>query len=285
MGANMPPPEQPQPQAPAGAAGAGLPPDLMSLLAQTTGGMGGMVEPDDTIGGFFAPQGDPLPEGWHPPQALPPGHQPAPPNALQDPYREGDEYAILNTMPTELLIRYQDQFVAMGLARDVIPGQIDDGTAHAMRSLMAMGNRAGKRWQDVYTDVTRRFEAGEFGPEEEPDPVLVRRDPAELAQRARKIMEDELGRDIDDSELQAAAAVWAGFDLESAKQQVELESRDGSAMKNEMTLVNPEARFNEWFEGRYRPEIERRESMVEADESREFTMSQIGRIDQMIGGQ
>ena len=203
--------------------------------------------------------------------------------ALFEPYRDGDEFTYLrDLMTTEELVRFQDQMVAMGFARDVIPGEYDDATARAMKSLMAMGNRRGVHWKAVYNDLVGKWERGELDGPEEDDPILVTRDPVALAQTAKASIRKMLGRDPSDDEVQAAASALAGWDLQAAKQQVDLQTGEGSAAKGEVSLIDPEARFNAYLEDRYKPELDRIDAVQTADESRRFTMAQIGSIDRML---
>lgn len=204
-------------------------------------------------------------------------------------FREGDQHQLLSMSPEDIWQLQQAMAQAGVLTGQFRRGLADDATMQAYRELLGWANRLGTGRRPDFINATLQtlaaspeFQAEGGGVKQGGAEALIRRrDPVELAQVARDSIRSLLGRDPDDAEIQDAASALAGFDLTAARQNAEMGS---SALGGDITLVNPEARFRAFLEDRYRPEIDRIETVQNAVVSRENMMANLGAIDRMIGG-
>lgn len=209
--------------------------------------------PGDVIGGFAAPRDTRYPDHLV--------------GGAPNVYHAGDEFDILRGLTTENRVRLQQQMVALGLASDVVYGEIDggeggkSGTLGAMRELLAMANRQGEPWEATLGRIATEGEqhaANAF----EPEPYLAP-DYATLSQRVKSTFREALGRDPDDYEIQQLASELSGFDALAHEREQELtgmateqRAQPGRQGGGSVQGVDPLARFQELFEERYSGELD-----------------------------
>lgn len=241
---------------------------------------GGGLPEQEVIGGFF---GGGQPGG--------PGGVPYAPGQEPDPYYEGEEFDILRNLTTEDRVRLQQQLVAVGLASNVVYGEVDggpsSGTVGAMRSLLAMANRTGEKWEStlgrIATNPALQEEAQEF----EPKP-FIRPDYATLAQEVKATFRNRLGRDPDQYEMQQLTGEITGYYAqeheaanEFAQIQHEQANTPGVQPGGSVGSVDPAARFAELFDQKYRHELDFVEDKEDAVLSRQVVESGASTLSQM----
>ena len=212
-------------------------------------------------------------------------------DALESPYHEGDDFAVLEAMNTEQLARFQDTAVALGLVREVIPGRLDDSTLNAMGTLMALGNRQQTPWQSVLDGIQKSGGLANRGAAEQFDrPTYMAPDYATLAQEVKATFRKRLGRDPDEAEMGLLVGELQGWDRQSFD--AEVSAREGDFV-NQQTAgqqaggtqqgVDPLARFQQVFEQRYANELDFVEDKQTAQESRAAVQSATDTLSKMSG--
>lgn len=178
-------------------------------------------------------------------------------------YMEGDEFVELDGMAPELIWDLQSQLAALGIARGMLPGELDNATLNGFKSVLGMANRSNKRWRPLLDELIIAKDEGRFdgfGFAEERAPVaLPARDPAELREYVRASMKQLLGRDPEDGELAELGAVLAGADAQASRNAMEFADEYAGAAPGEGVVkqeVNAEARLLEHMRQRYSGELE-----------------------------
>lgn len=218
---------------------------------------GGGLPEQEVIGGFY---------GGGQPGGGPDGGIPYAPGMAPDPYYEGEEFDILRGLTTEDRVRLQQQLVAVGLASGVVYGEIDggpsSGTVGAMRSLLAMANRAGEEWTATLGRIATNPAMQEDAKEFDPTPH-IKPDYATISQKIKQTFREALGRDPDKYEMQQLAGELTGFyelEQEAATEfetlQFEASQTPGSQPVEAVQQVDPMSRFTEMFESKYANELD-----------------------------
>lgn len=272
--------------------------DIESTILQGLDGGTGQLAP---IGGFFK---EPADTGDRFPGIPGPIRDIQQSNTLQDPYYEGDEFTLLRDMPEEQLVRLQDTLVALGLAPDVVPGELDDGTLRGFSRLLAMSNRNGERWSTTVSRLERSIESGEFGDPDEPEPpgfvepARLEADPARVREEIRQFGEKRLGRDLNDDEIDHLSSALidlerSDFDnmvaeergIHEATQEAQLTGEDqrvGDFAEHGAGVVS--SQFSELFRERYGKELQRRDDVEMGQVVQNLISGGTRSVGQMTGG-
>jgi hypothetical protein len=249
--------------------------ELAALEASFAGGGSLPVEQNAPIGGYAPPQtpGVSSMAPQDPNRLVPaterrsPGYGAPVPPSDGTVYYEGADYGVLRRMSTEELGRFQDSLVANGLAREIIPGRIDDSTIGGMQTLMALGNRRGASWESVRDEIVRiGGMPGQNGdePQFDPKPYLAP-DYATLAQEVKSTFRQRLGREPDQAEMAELVGELQGwnkgaYDAEVQYGQSQFDDDDGipgvEEPPQELSNVDPVSRFQELFDERYSGELD-----------------------------
>lgn len=264
-----------------GIPGSGSFADLFSQGPPTVGPqvrepIGGFTPPDDTSV-VRRPQDD-VPFGRLRSQGAfgqPPST--APTDDLRTIYYAGAEYDILRGLTTEDRVRLQQQLVALGLANNVVYGEIDGGetgtggTLGAMRALLAMANRAGEEWQStlgrIATNPEMQAQAGGLvGSDRQP---YMAPDYASMAQEVKNVFRKRLGREPDQAEMAELVGEIQGWDRQSFDAGTQPDIGPDGLPAAEGTRVDPLARFQEEFDRRYSGELDFIEDKASAVVARE----------------
>jgi len=261
--------------------------ELAVLEASFAGGGSLPAGQDAPIGGYAPPQapGASSMAPQDPNRLVPaterrsPGYGAPVPPSNGTVYYEGADYGVLRRMSTEELGRFQDSLVANGLAREIIPGRIDDSTVGGMQTLMALGNRQSTSWSEVLEGIIRIGGvpgSGTDGDEFDPKPYLAP-DYASLAQTVKSTFRQRLGREPDQAEMAELVGELQGwskgaYDAEVQYGQAQFDDDDGipgvEEPMQELSNVDPVSRFQELFDERYQGEIDFREDQAAAPSRR-----------------
>jgi hypothetical protein len=203
-------------------------------------------------------------------------------------YREGDQLPLLSNMPVESLARLQQTLMALGLASNVIVGEVDDGTARAFSQVLSIANRRGERWSDTINRLRVQVEqSGQgLGPVEDAD-VYLAPDYASIAQQVKALFKQRLRRDPTDAELallgdEMSALFRKQFDVSQGAQQQAKGAGAGRVI--EAMDVDPVARFQEAFEKRYAGELEVVENIDRRQEGNQTSRMVMDSLGSLIGG-
>lgn len=248
-------------------------PTVDSIVAG--GGFAGGMD-DGPVGGMFSgPTGplDPMTGEFVGP------HAPREEDGIATYYRAQDVETLWRALPLEDRVRLQDSLVALGLARQVIPGEFDDGTVDGLTRLLSLSNRAGTRWQATIGRLRSLEEQGLLEGEQqqyEPAPRLTP-DYDALAQDVKATFRQRLGRDPDDYELQQLTGALTGFyanEHEAAEElrriQHEQATRPGVQVGGTVQGVDPMAKFRQMFEQQYDAELDFVEDKQQAAETEQI---------------
>lgn len=183
----------------------------------------------------------------------------------------------------------QARLVSAGLIQKgsrYFKGEWDDVSVTAFEQLLALANRSGLTWQQELTVLENT--AVENRREQFQAPQRLRSDPATLRQNARAFMRKTVGRDPTDQELGQFTAQMAQFDEQAYGAQVGAEraafmAEESGQAAPAADMVDPEARFLEYLQQQYRPEIQMREGIADLAQSRENLMGSVLSLDRMIG--
>lgn len=204
-------------------------------------------------------------------------------------YFEGDEYAMLASIPTEVLVQLQQQMLALGLTSSVVGGEYGDvGTLKGFRSLLALSNSKRERWQETITRLARSPEQGglALGAQGKADQVYLPPDYDSLLFAAKDAIKDRLKRDASDTELAVLAdkmlsTYRAQFDSSVAA--MPQDTGTGQVIDGP-EQVDAQTQFRKHFESRYAGEI----ASVERDEgykqNQASTRTMLDSFGSLIGG-
>lgn len=221
-----------------------------------------------TSGGTLAPIGVP--------DVQMTGGQPVPfeANGVAPRYFEGDDWGPA-AMTREDRARLQRLMAAAGIipkGAEYRLGVWDDVSRAAYRSVLAQANASGMSPKQVIGEWAN----AEVENKPAPQPYLAP-DPASLRSDVKSLFESRIGRKVTDDELptlvgEALALDRQGYDTSVANAQA------GSGQQ-----FDAGARFEDYLETRYRPEIERREGMLDMAQQREGLMANVFALDQYVG--
>lgn len=221
-----------------------------------------------------------------------PGEGPA------EPYYAGSAQTLLRSMPAEERARLQDLLVATGLASSVIPGEVDPGTVSGFERVLGMANIEGTRWQDILMRLQRAVDSGDIPGEVDPGYVsldYLAPDPAEIRGSIRDLA-SKLVPDVElsDDEVEYLRSQFESMGRQEWDEAEELRRGEYDAQvaaaetgQDQSATAAPSpadaagataARFREFFEQRYAPNIERREGQEEELQGREIGRANLGAL-------
>ncbi|HEY7821700.1 MAG TPA: hypothetical protein VIG24_02645 [Acidimicrobiia bacterium] len=214
-------------------------------------GQGGLADQPSLIGGFHR-YGDP---------DLPPV---GPGGELQGPwsrdivnsvYYEGDDAAILRGMNTEDFARLQDNLASLGILTGHIPGERDDRTLSTFRQVLTLSNRSGTPWQQTLQRLSTNPALADEMSGFTSRPYMAP-DYASLAEEVRATMQRRLGRDPDEAEMAELVGNLQGWDRQAFQAEEQARRMAHRGEGGTVSGVDPSARFQQMFEGKYRGELD-----------------------------
>lgn len=229
----------------------------------------------------------------------------------QDPrYFIGDQIAPASLAPEEI-VAIQKRLVEAGLLETgkFYEGFWDDATTAAYETVLAYSNQRGTEWQDTLQDLIDNI-PDELKEQQQQaaiadvfqEPAYMAPDYATLAQDVKGMFRSRLGRDPTEDELRemagalsgswkaahdaAVAAARAEFDMgQTLQEQAEAgEELPEATSPGTFTMVDPAARFAELFEQRFKPEIDRLESLGAVRQNTDNVFASVRSLTSMIGG-
>lgn len=217
------------------------------------------------------------------------GMPPIKPGGVELPprYFEGDDASPAG-MSDEDIARLQRMLVAAGVLKGTtyLNGVWDEPSRQAYRSILTHANQSGltaqqslETWASAHTEQKPKV-----------DPFLEP-DYATLAQTVKQLVSERLGgREPTPAELDVLTSQLRGnyrAEYDAAVATTTAASDAAAAGADPATVVqdiDPVARFSEFFEQRYQPEMERREAISDMTNLRESFLGNVGQMDSMIGG-
>ena len=227
-------------------------------------------------------------------------------------YFEGDELAPASLDGT-VIARLQKRLVAAGLLKedDYYSGYWDDLTAAAYKKALGYSNQSpGLDVSATIDELIRTLpqsvkdarDLDKFA-----EPPFLKADIATLAQKVKTTLRNELGRDPTAAELAELTGAMRGFRREGFDAFVESEraafNKDrgivdpsrivapmgvvsGGLTVEPQTLqdVDPAARFQEFFEKRFKPEIDRLDSLGEVRRNANNVFASLRTMSSLVGG-
>lgn len=203
-------------------------------------------------------------------------------HAIPPRYREDFEFTPA-TMPPAQIEALQHDLVAAGLiprGSTYLNGIWDDVSVSAFTGLLSLANRSGFTWQQQLrvlenTEVANR-------PQFESQPFL-RPDPASTRLSIRSLMREMVGEDRDPSpeELASLTSTFESFSrqqhgaAEAAQRAAFDAQQSGEPAPSVVQAVDPSARFQEFMEAKYAPEIRSREGVLDMTQAREGLMASV----------
>lgn len=192
-------------------------------------------------------------------------------------YFEGDEFALLAGIPPEQIEELQYRMRAAGLIGkndSYLQGRLDDTTIAAFAQVLSHANRTGMNPEMALQDLST---AQRIGQTEEVAPYLTP-DPAAVRQGVKQTVSSILRRDVTEDELPALMQQYLSYDRQGYDADVAASTATGTVQD-----VDPAARFVDYLEQRYRPEIERGKGIVDLSANQENLMGSIFSMDRAIG--
>jgi hypothetical protein len=177
---------------------------------------------------------------------------------------------------------------------------------------MGYANIQGGQVENIISELEQLRPSGRDKLEKFVPPPEVKPDPAAIAQRVKREFRSQLGREPTDGEMagfagyltnqfaaafdEEAAAARAAFDAENAEGPPEDEAASDRALRRAQGLpdaadrtvgpftdVDPQARFQERFEARFGPEIDRLASLPETRENMNNVFASLTRMGSLVG--
>ena len=197
-------------------------------------------------------------------------------------YFEDYEYTPANLPPVERSA-LQERLVAAGLiapGQQYLNGEWDDVSVGAFSGLLALSNRNGFTWDQQLkvlentTPANRpQFEAQAF----------LRPDPAATRQSIRSLMREMVGEDRDPSpdELTRLTSVFESFqqqahDAATAAGRAAFDAQqEGEAAPAVVQDVDPVARFQEYMQDKYAPEVRSRQGVLDVAANRQGMLGSV----------
>lgn len=270
-------------------------PIIDALIEQ---GGSGMLPESDVYGGFhnFQPTN---PNLGGPGQNAPVGGRRSPSESdaavpgRNAPYTTAYVQDMWRGLPLEHKVRLQDALVALGLARNAIPGEFDKDTRNGVETLLTLSNAAGTTWQATIGRLQQLKDAGQLDPSggEFTEPAYLPPDYASLAQTVKQTVRSTLGRDPSDDEIAELSAQLQGFDysafqaeVDAERAQFETQQAGGGTVPQTGRQVDTASRFRELIESKYGDELAFNQRREEGAENRQLTLGAVGTIDRIIQG-
>ena len=239
------------------------------------------------------------------------------PMTVEGRYFETDVRDVLDYLNPDTVIRIQEQMIRAGLVEGSIGGRQfsmgsrDEHTERALRYVMSQANNDGHTWMVSLAKLaiqgdedkekadadSKQSALDALGPFRRN--AYLAPDYATLANRAKKAMEDELGRPINDWELELLTDDMQGnyrkeHNASESVRRINYDA-DVRAIEQDLTAgdvvgggtvqdVDPIARFQETFDTQFENEIGRRDKTVEAGTRSDRLMQGLNNAMGAIGG-
>jgi hypothetical protein len=231
--------------------------------------------------------------------------------AVEPQYFEGDELAPQSLDPAAI-IHLQKRLVAAGLMDegDYYAGYWTDVTAAAYKTVLGVANTNGTTPTVALTELIRtlpqsvkdqRARAKQLE-KFQADPY-IKPDYATLVQRVKGVFRSDVGRDPTAAELSELTRVAGGFDRQSfdafTEEQRFAFNRAQGITPPALTIggppatpvgtptfqdVDPAARFREFFERRFKPEIDRLASLDDVRRNTNNVFASLRTMSSLVGG-
>ncbi len=227
-------------------AGAASTLDIEQLIAMAE--QGGST---DAIGGYFNPgRAGAVPMGG----LIGGGNT----GAVADPYREGAQWEILQSMPTEQRVSLQEQLASLGFIRgDFRLGRIDDATLTGMTELLSIANREGLNWEMVLSQEKDRVAKGgqPLAGVSKQGQVFALPSTDTLKVSVRDKFRAALGRDPTEAEMRLFTDEMMADYQSNVDRQKQTVEDVGSGRDVTVQEEDPASAFDLAFEQKYRPEM------------------------------
>ena len=227
-------------------------------------------------------------------------------------YFEGDELGPA-TLDPSFIARLQRRLVAAGLLKDddYYSGYWDDLTAAAYKKALGYSNVNGTDVSESIDRLIATLPESKKDLDKFAEPPFLKADIATLAQKVKTTLRNELGRDPTSGELAELTGAMRGFRREGfdafvAAERAAFEGGTTAPLPLAHTIdqgsvnilsdfnvdqppstlqdVDPEARFQELFEQRFKPEIDRLDSLGEVRRNTNNVFASLRTMSSLIGG-
>lgn len=187
---------------------------------------------------------------------------------------DGDEWGPA-AMTREDRARLQRLMVGAGIiprGAEYRLGVWDDISRQAYKSVLASANASGMNPQQVISEWANATVENK----PRPDPYLAP-DLTSIKQDIKGVFRQRLGRDVTDGELGPLVSEALSLDRQAYDTAVT------NAQAESGTQFDAGARFEDYLSERYRPEIERKEGIIDLAAQRDNLLGNIFTMDSMIG--
>lgn len=151
-------------------------------------------------------------------------------------------------------------------------GVWDDTSRAAYRDLLGYANATGL----IVPQALRRYAMGQQAAK--PADPYLRPDPDAIRQDIRTVFRSKLGREVDEGELLTLVNEYLAVD----RQAYDTVQTAISSGQQTVQQVDPAARFNEQFERRYKPEMQRIDGVQAGQKMRELLLGNVTKTDSLI---
>ncbi len=193
----------------------------------------------------------------------------------QDPkYFEGDEWVPASAPPGDIA-RLQRMMVEAGIIQKGAAYRVgiwDPTTRDAYKLVLAQSNATALTPQMVIQSWAQSKPEMHAAPYLKPDIASIKQD-------VKSVIKDRLGREVTEGEL--PALINEAFSLDRAGYDA---SVSNALSDTAGVQVDPAARFKEFIDSRYKPEIDRNREVVDLSQNRERLLGSIFSLDQQIAG-
>lgn len=196
-------------------------------------------------------------------------------------FYDGDEWQPAGMSAPEIA-----ELQRMMAAAGIIPrgatyrnGVWDDTSRLAYKSLLGYANGSGlsiaqslQEWQRTAADEKVKV-----------DPYL-KPSPAEISQTVKRAVRSKLGREVTNTELLALVQEFSTLDEQAYGVNSAAQAAVAAGGTASVDTMDAEASFEEMLDTRYRPEIERREGILDLSKQREGVLGNVFALDRYIEG-
>lgn len=216
-----------------------------------------------------------------------------PPAGRQPLYTSDSIGRHLGNMDPVTLAQTQQMMMEAGLLDEARIGFIDKSTKDAMDNIMTFANENGMRWRQALSFMVANPEVnvGEGGGRGKVQ-VSLMPDYATLQQKIKGMVRRELGREPEPWEMEKLGSDFTdmhrqriGNEIKTQQQLLKSgeETPEGELGVVEATEVDPDARFAELFDEKYKPEIETEQREEDIDTNLSLLMGSLTGMDRAVG--
>lgn len=214
-------------------------------------------------------------------------------------YVEGDQFSPQGLSPNTILKR-QKELERAGLLKkgSYVPGFWDQASSDALRDAMGYANRGGRSVDAVIRQLATTPQATQPKPPRE-RVVLPRPDAASIAQDVKSVMRNRLGREPSAAEMRELAGKLSGVSEAAISAEEEFRNRPTAAELWEeggmeaaqiqattsapFREIDPAARFLEFFDQKFGPEIRRNEAVSNVAAQHNNLFSSLVTMQSLVG--